>query len=327
MASKSVNLLMKNLQMESTELNSSDFLLRYPRGAYTTARTVNRNSIFEFSFHVNRLVESTVSMIQKESEKEVELQELKTITSNETLRPVLLECLRTSFHKFDEVHPEHKQNELKVTILVTWHTPQALPSEDQKVGSESITYDIFTHLTLLGAIPRPPIKVQIRHADRKQYDVAKDSQWVRDRKRLEEDKPKDVNEIILMDDEGELLEGMSSNFYVLKQGVLQTAEQHILKGTVRDLLLHMCAQQNIPVSLQAPCISDWATWDAAFISSTSRLLLPINELTFVPEATTPAGLLAQVNPNPRVFDTSLPLVTTLTNLVRDHFVEQSESVL
>jgi branched-subunit amino acid aminotransferase/4-amino-4-deoxychorismate lyase len=43
-------------------------------------------------------------------------------------------------------------------------------------------------------------------------------QWVRDRMGLEQLKPPDVNEIILHADDGALLEGTQTNFYVIRHG-------------------------------------------------------------------------------------------------------------
>ena len=76
-------------------------------------------------------------------------------------------------------------------------------------------FHIYTHLCPMPDVPRPPIHTHVRFADRKRFASAKDTQWVRDRQRLEADKPANVNEIMLMDERGLLLEGMSSNFGVL----------------------------------------------------------------------------------------------------------------
>jgi branched-subunit amino acid aminotransferase/4-amino-4-deoxychorismate lyase len=46
---------------------------------------------------------------------------------------------------------------------------------------------------------------------------------------LEDSMPADVNEMVLCDDGGELLEGMSSNFFaVTKDGTLVTADEGVL---------------------------------------------------------------------------------------------------
>ncbi len=42
-----------------------------------------------------------------------------------------------------------------------------------------------------------------------------------------------------MEPSGSLLEGLTSNFFALQQGVLLTAEEGVLSGTVRELVLQV----------------------------------------------------------------------------------------
>jgi hypothetical protein len=50
----------------------------------------------------------------------------------------------------------------------------------------------------------------------------------------------DVNEVLLVDDRGAVEEGMSSNFFAVANGVVYTADEGVLKGTVRELVLQVC---------------------------------------------------------------------------------------
>jgi len=69
---------------------------------------------------------------------------------------------------------------------------------------------------------------------------AKDSEWVRQRKAWESSKPAGVNEVLLVTPEGQLLEGLTSNFFVLdSQGAVVTADEGVLNGTVRELVLEV----------------------------------------------------------------------------------------
>ena len=87
-----------------------------------------------------------------------------------------------------------------------------------------------------------------------------------------------MNEVLLMDTDGSILEGMSSNFGVIQNGALVTAEEGVLLGSVRGLVLSVCECEGVGVELRAPNVSEADTWEGAFISSTSRLLLPIDEM-------------------------------------------------
>ena len=46
---------------------------------------------------------------------------------------------------------------------------------------------------------------------------------------------------------GSLMEGLSSNFFVIASDCVWTAEEGILPGTVRDIILSLCAKHDIPV--------------------------------------------------------------------------------
>lgn len=132
------------------------------------------------------------------------------------------------------------------------------------------------HACPLPPLPRPPIKVEVRGAPRGNPH-AKDSEWVIERRSLEALKPSDVNELVLHDASGALFEGTQTNFYAVMDGKLWTAGEGVLEGTVRRLLLDVCAHHNIPVVLDPPPnLHDLNRWEGALLSSTSRLALPID---------------------------------------------------
>lgn len=64
---------------------------------------------------------------------------------------------------------------------------------------------------------------------------------MRQRQGLVASQPADVNELLLADSDGTILEGLSSNFYVVMGGTLYTAGEGVLPGTVRDLVLEVGA--------------------------------------------------------------------------------------
>lgn len=56
---------------------------------------------------------------------------------------------------------------------------------------------------------------------------------------LQDAKPSDVNEILLLDGHNGVLEGMSSNVFVVQDGKVITPDKGILVGTVRNLVLEV----------------------------------------------------------------------------------------
>lgn len=183
------------------------------------------------------------------------------LTDAATFREPFLQNMRASMKGYLGAHPGF-DGELKITSLVCW---------------EGEAFKIYNHVTSMGPRPAQPVKALCRGAPR-QNALAKDSEWVRARKVLEETKPADVNEILLVGESGELLEGMSSNFFAVRDGTVYTAGEGVLSGTVREVALECCKNEGIPVVLEAPKVSDLAQFEGAFLSSTSRLVLPLHHL-------------------------------------------------
>lgn len=248
--------------VDACGVNSTEWLATLERGAYTTARTVGGNKVFELSFHLNRIVESLLLMHETEDRNTEEHERL------ERLKFQLVESMKEGVHGFQSVYGDH--GELKITVLVT--VSNNMPQ-------------IRTHVMELGERARHPVKVMVSGHPRDNAE-AKDSEWVRERKALENEKPDDYNEVVLVGDDGALFEGLSSNFFALMNGSLYTAGSGILLGSVREAVLRVAESMGIPVILEAPLLEDVGKWDAAFVSSTSRLLLPIDQL-FVPDADPP----------------------------------------
>lgn len=200
--------------------------------------------------------------------------------------------------------------ELKITVLVCWadNARRAIDAtapmleEDRSVASPAavstatrapspdlqVPYVIVTHVTSLPQRRQPPIRVQVRGAPRHNA-RAKDSEWVRQRTSLESSKPADVEEILLCDvASGSVLEGTQTNAYAVINGTVYTADDGILAGTVRRLVLEVCQRERIPVVLEPPSIHGIKKeWDGCFITSTSRLVLPVDEIAW-PAAADPA---------------------------------------
>ena len=82
-------------------------------------------------------------------------------------------------------------------------------------------------------------------------------------------------EHLIVDADGAILEGLSSNFYAMRQGVLYTAGDKVLEGVTRRIVLQCARELAIPVVLNAPRLNAVEQFDEAAISSSSRGLLPV----------------------------------------------------
>ena len=86
------------------------------------------------------------------------------------------------------------------------------------------------------------------------------------------------DEILMYTPEGDLLEGLSSNFFGIIGDTIYTAEEGVLSGTTRDFILALAAELDIPVRFVPVKKENIAKLDEAFISSTSRGILPIRSI-------------------------------------------------
>jgi branched-chain amino acid aminotransferase len=106
---------------------------------------------------------------------------------------------------------------------------------------------------------------------------AKTNAWVLDRQAIETALPPNTFTAILVGDHGELLEGLSSNFYAIMDDTLFTAGSGVLAGIAQQIVLEVCAGV-IPVRMDAPLIVDVPRIQEAFITSASRGIVPVVQL-------------------------------------------------
>jgi branched-chain amino acid aminotransferase len=86
-----------------------------------------------------------------------------------------------------------------------------------------------------------------------------------------------AEEALLLNEQDELAEGASTNVFVVAQGVVKTPplSAGILAGVTRDVLLGLCAEQGIPAHEQTLRVLDLRAADEAFITSSTREVMPV----------------------------------------------------
>lgn len=107
--------------------------------------------------------------------------------------------------------------------------------------------------------------------------ASKASEWMHIRKQLAAARQPDIYETFIVDADDRILEGLSSNFYAIEDGELRTAGAQILAGISRQVVLETCAPI-IPLRLEAPLRANIAHFSEAFLTSSSRGIIPVVEI-------------------------------------------------
>lgn len=106
---------------------------------------------------------------------------------------------------------------------------------------------------------------------------AKTTDWMHQRRTLQEAMPDGIYDTILMDNEENMLEGLGSNFYGIVSGELRTASEGVLHGISQQVVFSV-APAILPVNKTPVNRRDLPRLDEAFITSSSRGVVPVVEL-------------------------------------------------
>lgn len=82
-------------------------------------------------------------------------------------------------------------------------------------------------------------------------------------------------EALIVDARGAVVEGATSNVFMVQQGTLVTPDAGILQGITRAEVLQAAADLNLPVRFRAPSLDELLAADEAFITSSLREVLPV----------------------------------------------------
>ncbi|MDE2635278.1 MAG: aminotransferase class IV [Chloroflexota bacterium] len=138
--------------------------------------------------------------------------------------------------------------------------------------------------------------------------ASKSSEWMHRRQAVASTQPAGIYETFLLEENGALLEGASSNVYAILDGELLTASSGMLEGISRMIVLKVC-REIIPLRATAPNISDIDRFSEAFLSSSSRGIIPVIEIDEMPIG------------DGRVGPTTLALRKAYQDWVADHLEE------
>jgi branched-chain amino acid aminotransferase len=124
---------------------------------------------------------------------------------------------------------------------------------------------------------RQGVVVQTRHMHRDNPE-AKVTQFIQMSSGLRKQVSREVHEIIMVDDEGNFLEGLSSNFFVISHGEIWTAEKGVLPGITREIVLQCIRELQIQLRLEGFPLERLDEIEEAFITSATRGILPVRKI-------------------------------------------------
>lgn len=105
----------------------------------------------------------------------------------------------------------------------------------------------------------------------------KNSRFIELRGALAADQPHNFYEVMLCADDGAILEGAGSNFYAVLNGELWTAEEGMLPGITRAIVLEV-ADGIVPITLAPVNRTDVPQISEAMLSSSTRGIVPIVQI-------------------------------------------------
>jgi len=212
-----------------------------PAGAYTTLRTYQGNRVVRLDQHVKRLVDSA------------RIQGHAATLDEADVRRLLGEALRSAGH------PESK-------LRLTFAPPSLFVSiEPLEPLPESLYRDGVWCVTI-------PV--------RRDHPEAKDTRFLATASAAYGALPPGAHEGLMVAEDGSILEGLSSNFFAIVDGVLHTEDARALHGITRSIILDIC-HGLMPVSLTAARVADLDRVAECFLTSVSREILPVTRVDHV----------------------------------------------
>lgn len=89
-----------------------------------------------------------------------------------------------------------------------------------------------------------------------------------------------ADEVLFYDEDGNIREGASTNFYAIKNSKIYThpLSNYILKGITREKIYKISKEEGIDFTEEPPNIKDIKNWEEAFVSGTLTGIMPINSI-------------------------------------------------
>lgn len=215
-----------------------------PQGAYTTFRTYHHNYVLHLGDHLARL-ENTAALTGH-----------KLLVSVKEIR----EGLKLAMRKF----PENKDSRIRITVpleqlstnfFISFEYLKPLPLSDYQNGVKVITCNL-----------------------QRENPKAKLTNFLEKTAEIKKNMGSNINDAIMIGSDNRIKEGISSNFFAVMNSEIWTEDKDVLSGITRSIVLNEARQARIPVHLEGIRLDQINKIDEAFITSSSRGVLPVRQI-------------------------------------------------
>jgi branched-chain amino acid aminotransferase len=222
-------------RLKSTHASFAEASKALPEGAYTTLRTYAGRRVLRLARHVERLNES------------LRLTGRAGNLSVGDARAAIAAALAETRYSDSRLRLTYVPPRLFVSVEAFEPTPSVLYER----GVACVTLEVHR---------------ETPHAKDTRFIATAASAYAR--------LPAGVHEGLLVSAAGEILEGLSSNFFAIVDGTLRTERERALLGVTRSLVLEV-ARGLLPIAERAATRDELPRISEAFITSVSRGILPV----------------------------------------------------
>ncbi len=111
---------------------------------------------------------------------------------------------------------------------------------------------------------------------------------------IRKNKPAGVNEYLMIGSDQTVLEGMSSNIFIVVDRTIWTAEKGILPGITRQMVLKVISGLKLNINFKGFPAKKLLSIDEMFITSASRGVMPVTNIDEVPVGNSLPGPITQL---------------------------------
>lgn len=231
------------IQIETSRQNLDEVSQELPNGAYTTFRTFDRSEVLHLEQHLTRLEETAA------------LAGSPIHLDHEQIRAGLRQAVQTFSNGDVRARITLDLSNRPGSLYISLENLQVPSPEQYRNGVR----------TALQPLHRENPKAKL-------------TSFISAASKIRKKMAQGVYETLMVGNDGTILEGLSSNFFGIRNGEIWTAEAGVLPGITRSIVLEVTRANAFPIHLQGYPAKEIALLEEAFISSSTRGVLPVVQI-------------------------------------------------